>query len=106
MQNRNLRPDPQDRPNSTNQPGVSVPAKGDSSGSNAPVDPDATLVDYPQPSSDPEATLVDSDATLVDVDATLVDVDATQVDALSPPPSSGPRGGRARVKVNVTLMEI
>jgi tetratricopeptide (TPR) repeat protein/predicted Ser/Thr protein kinase len=99
MQNRNLRPDPQDRPNSTNQPGVSVPAKGDSSGSNAPVDPEATQVDYPQPSSDPEATLVD-------VDATLVDVDATQVDALSPPPSSGPRGGRARVKVNVTLMEI
>src|SRR5580698_1242675 len=106
MQNRNLRSDPQGRPNSTNQPGVSVPAKGDSSASNVPVDPEATLVDYPQPPSDPEATLVDSDATFVDVDATLVDVDATQVDGVSPPPSSGSRGTRARVKVNVSLMEI
>jgi serine/threonine protein kinase/tetratricopeptide (TPR) repeat protein len=106
MQNRNLRSDPQGRPNSTNQPGVSVPAKGDSSASNVPVDPEATLVDYPQPPSDPEATLLDSDATFVDVDATLVDVDATQVDGVSPPPSSGSRGTRARVKVNVSLMEI
>src|SRR5580698_8641394 len=97
MQNRNLRSDPQGRPNSTNQPGVSVPAKGDSSASNVPVDPEATLVDYPQPPSDPEATLVDSDATFVDVN---------QVDGVSPPPSSGSRGTRARVKVNVSLMEI
>jgi tetratricopeptide (TPR) repeat protein/predicted Ser/Thr protein kinase len=104
MQNRNPRSDPQGRPNSTNQPGVSVPAKGDSSGSHPSVDPDATLVDYPQAPSDPDATLVDSDATFVDVDATLVDVDATQIDAVSPPPSSGPRG--ARVKVSVSMMEI
>ncbi len=93
MQNRNLRSDPQDRPNSTNQPGVSVPAKGDSSGSHAPVDPDATFVDFPQASSDHEATLVDSDATLVDVDATLVDAGLPRADRFSPPPS-GPRTSR------------
>ncbi len=93
MQNRNLRSDPQDRPNSTNQPGVSVPAKGDSSGSHSPIDPDPTLVDYPQASSDPEATLVDSDATLVDVDATLVDAGPPRVGRFSPPPS-GPRTSR------------
>ncbi len=94
MQNRNLRSDPQDRPNSTNKPGVSVPAKGDSSGSHSPVDPDATFVDFPQASSDPEATFVDSDATLVDVDATLVDVGSVRG---SPAPPSGPRTARLRV---------
>ncbi|MGA8503774.1 MAG: tetratricopeptide repeat protein [Candidatus Sulfotelmatobacter sp.] len=91
---RNLRSDPEDRPNSTNQPGVSVPAKGDSSGSHFPVDPDATLVDFPQATSDPEATLVDSDATLVDVDATVVDVGSVRG---SPAPSSGPRNARLQV---------
>jgi eukaryotic-like serine/threonine-protein kinase len=49
--------------------GVSTPAKGDSSGTNFPSDPDATLIDFVQPSSDPGATLVDLDATLVDVTA-------------------------------------
>src|SRR5580693_7855046 len=96
MQNRNLRSDPQDRPTSTNQPGVSVPAKGDSSGSHSPVDPDATFVDFPQASSNPEATLVDSDATLVDVDATLVDVNA-KVGRPTPSPPSGPRTSRIQV---------
>jgi eukaryotic-like serine/threonine-protein kinase len=91
---KNLRSDPQDRPNSTNQPGVSVPAKGDSSGSHAAVDPDATLVDVPQPSSDPNATFVDSDATLVDIDATVVDVGSVRA---SPIPTSGPRNSRIRV---------
>ncbi len=104
MQNKNLRSDPPGRPTSTNQPGVSVPAKGDSSGSNPPVDPEATLVDVSAAPSDPQGTLVDSDATLVDVDATLVDIEATQIDAVSPPPSSGPRG--ARVKVSVSMMQI
>jgi tetratricopeptide (TPR) repeat protein/predicted Ser/Thr protein kinase len=94
MQNRNLRSDPQDRPNSTNQPGVSVPAKGDSSGSHFPVDPDATLVDFPQATSDPEATFVDSDATLVDVDATVVDAGSVRG---SPAPPSGPRNARIQV---------
>jgi eukaryotic-like serine/threonine-protein kinase len=94
MQNRNLRSDPQDRPNSTNQPGVSVPAKGDSSGSHFPVDPDATLVDSPQATSDPEATFVDPDATLVDVDATLVDAGSVRG---SPTPPSGPRNARIQV---------
>jgi tetratricopeptide (TPR) repeat protein/predicted Ser/Thr protein kinase len=59
MQNRNPRFDPQDRANSTNQPGVSVPAKGDSSGSNPPADSDATLVEFPKVSLDPAATQVD-----------------------------------------------
>ena len=94
MQNRNLRSDPKDRPDSTNQPGVSVPAKGDSSGSNFPIDPDATLVDFPQATSDPEATFVDSDATLVDLDATLVDVGSVRG---SPSPPSGPRNARPQV---------
>lgn len=49
--------------------GVSAPAKGDSSGANFSSDPDATLVDFAQPTSDPGATLVDLDATLVDVTA-------------------------------------
>ncbi|MGA7515235.1 MAG: tetratricopeptide repeat protein [Candidatus Sulfotelmatobacter sp.] len=94
MQNGNLRSDPKDRPNSTNQPGVSVPAKGDSSGSHFPVDPDATLVDFPQATSDPEATFVDSDATLVDVDATVVDAGSVRG---SPAPPSGPRNARLQV---------
>jgi eukaryotic-like serine/threonine-protein kinase len=81
---KNLRSDPQDRPNSTNQPGVSVPAKGDSSGSHSAIDPEATLVDFPQAPSDP-------DATLVDVDATLVDVGPVRA---TPIPSSGPRNSR------------
>src|SRR6202050_696413 len=94
MQNRNLPSDPQDRPNSTNQPGVSVPAKGDSSGSHSPIDPDATLVDSSQASSDADATFVESDATLVDVDATRVDVGSVRG---SPIPSSGPRNVRPQV---------
>jgi tetratricopeptide (TPR) repeat protein/predicted Ser/Thr protein kinase len=84
---KNLRSDRQDRPNSTNQPGVSVPAKGDSSGSHSAVDPEATLVDFPQAPSDP-------DATLVDVDATLVDVGSVRA---TPIPSSGPRNSRIQV---------
>jgi tetratricopeptide (TPR) repeat protein/predicted Ser/Thr protein kinase len=70
MHNRNPRFDLQDRPNSTNQPGVSGPAKDDSSGSNLPADPEATVIDFPKASSDPEATLVDADATLVDATPT------------------------------------
>ena len=62
MQNWNPRFDPQDRAKSKHSPGVGVPAKGDSSGSDLPPDLDATLVDFPQASSDPDATLVDGDA--------------------------------------------
>jgi eukaryotic-like serine/threonine-protein kinase len=99
MHNRNPRFDPQDRPNSTNDPGVSVPVKGDSSGSNFPVDPDATLVDFPQPSSGPTS----------DDQATLVDVDATLVDATPTPRSSGPGRTPARApsrfQVNAPVLE-
>ena len=47
----------------TNLPGVSVPAK-DSSSSNPPPDPDATLVDFTLSSLDPSPA--DPDATMVD----------------------------------------
>jgi eukaryotic-like serine/threonine-protein kinase len=94
MQNRNLRFDPQDLPNSTNQPGVSVHAKGDSSGSNVPVDPEATVIEFPQASSDPEATFVDPAAT-------LVGADATQVDATPIPRSSGRAVARPQVGASV-----
>ena len=110
MQKRNPRPDPQDRANATNQPGVGVPVKGDSSGSHPPVDPDATLIDFPKIPSDPEATfvdpeatLVDAKATLVDPDATLADVDATLADGSPPPPSSGRR--RVRLQASVSILE-
>jgi eukaryotic-like serine/threonine-protein kinase len=66
MANLNPRFDPADRPNSTKGPGVSAPAKGESSGSHPPIDPDATLVEFPNPAFDPEATLADAMATPVD----------------------------------------
>jgi eukaryotic-like serine/threonine-protein kinase len=70
MLNRNPRFDPQDRAKSTNQPGVGVPAKGDSSGSDLPDDPEATVVDFPQALSDPDATVVDINARIVGVTPT------------------------------------
>ncbi|HZW81691.1 MAG TPA: serine/threonine-protein kinase, partial [Candidatus Deferrimicrobiaceae bacterium] len=66
MHNRDPRIDPKDRANSANTLGVSVPVKGDSSASNSSIDSDATLVDFPQPSSAPPDGQVDYDATLVD----------------------------------------
>jgi len=60
MDNRNPRLDPPGRSNPKNQPGVGVPVKGESSGSNLPIDPDATLVDSSPISSDPDATIVDA----------------------------------------------
>ena len=86
MHNRNERVDPEDRPIAANQPGVAVPAKGDSSASNAPIDPDATLIDFPPASSDPEATMVDAQATQVDT---------------TPPPRSGRQPARFHVSVPV-----
>src|SRR5271163_4348211 len=107
MQNRNPRFDSQNRPNSTDQPGVSVPAKGDSSESHAPVDPEATIIEFPQGSSDPDATMVDVQVRPVDLDATMVDLDATMVDAGLPAPSTGPGQGRRvpRLQVNVSMLE-
>ncbi len=67
MQKPNPRFDPQDRRNTPNQGGVGVPVKGDSSGSNPPVDPDgATVFDFGTSSSDSQATFVDPDATVVE----------------------------------------
>ena len=104
MHNRDLRFDPEDRANSINPRGVGVPSKGDSSGSNPPADPEATVIEFPQAPSDPEATLVDSDATLVDVDATLVDADATQVD-VTPTPGS-PRRRSASLQTGAPVLQI
>src|ERR1700734_3087261 len=67
MHNRDARIDPKDRANSANTLGVGVPVKGDSSASNSSVDSDATLVDFPQPSSAPPDRQVDYDATQIDV---------------------------------------
>jgi len=88
MHNRNPRFDPQDRANSTNLPGVSVPAKGESSGSNLPADSDATLVDGLQSVSNPDATLADVDATLIDA---------------TPPPRFDTRGP-ARLHVSTPVL--
>ena len=89
MQNTNPRFDPQDRANSTNPLGVSVPTKGDSSASNSAIDADATLVDFPQPSSASPASPVDADATQVDV---------------TPAPRS-PSGGPARFQAGATVLQ-
>ncbi len=78
MQERKLRFDPQDRGNAGPQGGVGVPTKGDSSASNPSSDSDApTVVDFPRPPSDPEAT--------------FVDVDATMVEGVLPPPGASNR---------------
>jgi eukaryotic-like serine/threonine-protein kinase len=74
MYSANPKFDPEDRPNSTTQAGVRASVKNAGSGSGVPVDPDATLIDFPAPASDPDATMVDIDG-------------ATQVD-LSPPPAN------------------
>jgi tetratricopeptide (TPR) repeat protein len=68
MLNRNPQSDPHDPHDSTNAanpPGVSVPAKGDSAGSNPSPDAEATLVDFSNSYADPEATLVDANAKFV-----------------------------------------
>ena len=65
MSDPNSRMDPPDRKNALGSPGVSVPAKGDSAGSNPPLNPDATVVDFPKSYLDPDATIVDANATYV-----------------------------------------
>ena len=95
MQNRNPEADPQDRAKSKNAPGVSVPAKGDSSGSNRGPDNDATLVDLPGTTPDPDSTLVDLGATPVDPDATLVDAR----------PIGRGANPRARVLINAPVLQ-
>ncbi|HYB76752.1 MAG TPA: tetratricopeptide repeat protein [Candidatus Bathyarchaeia archaeon] len=108
MHSRNPRLDPPDPPNSTKGAGVGAPAVGESSGSHPPVDSDATLIEFPKPPSDPDATLVDADATLVDADATLVDAvpidsQATQVDT-TPPPRAAARAP-VRLPVNAPVLQ-
>jgi len=95
MQKRDLRSDPQDRPQSANQTGVSVPAKGDSSESNPTLDPDATLVEFPLNS-------LKSVPSIADPDATLVDPDVTMAEGTWRPPT-GPRS--LRPQASVPLLE-
>ncbi len=75
MHNRDSRSDPEDRENGPSSPGGSdpgvnsaaanVPAKGQSSGSNPPHDPEATVFDFSNSYADPDATLVDVGARIV-----------------------------------------
>jgi eukaryotic-like serine/threonine-protein kinase len=95
MQKRELRFDPQDRPQSTNHVGASVPAKEDSSESNSPLDPKATLVEFPLNPSKPD--------TSIDSDATLVDLDVTMAEGTWRPPSTGPKP--LRQQASVPLLE-
>ncbi len=91
MQKRNPNLDPPDRAKATNSPGVSVPAKGESSSSGVPVDPDATMVDFPGASLDPDATLVD----------------AGPVPANASPPPPRPRSpALSRPEINTPVLEI
>jgi len=66
MQKKDPRFDPQDRANSTTGPSVTAPAKGESSGSNLPIDPDATLVDVPRSEVDSVAKPKDLHAAQTD----------------------------------------
>ncbi|MGC1371844.1 MAG: protein kinase, partial [Candidatus Sulfotelmatobacter sp.] len=104
MHNRNSRLDPPERPNSANQAGVSAPAKGDSSGSHPPIDPDATLIEFPKPIEFTKPTF-DSDATLVDLHATDLDLQATQFDISPPPRSANPGLSRPHRAVSVSLLQ-
>jgi tetratricopeptide (TPR) repeat protein/predicted Ser/Thr protein kinase len=87
MHNRNVRFDPQDRPNSADQAGISVPVDGGGSGSNPPVDPEATFVGSSKASPDPDVTL--GDAYPIDPEATLADAFARPAGA-TPPTGPGP----------------
>ncbi|HEX3821567.1 MAG TPA: hypothetical protein VHW45_14630, partial [Candidatus Sulfotelmatobacter sp.] len=77
MPEQNSRIDPQDRSNTANRPAVSASTKGEGSGSHPPSDPEATLVDFPQPAAD--------------TGPALKDFQATQIDT-SPPPRPGGKG--------------
>ena len=88
MENGNPRFDPPDRSKSA---GIGVPAKGDSSSSHPPLDPDATLVEFSKPSFAKPS--IDPDATWVDVGATV-------------PPTQRPvAGGRTGSRVLLALEE-
>jgi eukaryotic-like serine/threonine-protein kinase len=75
MTNPNSRMDPPNRKDAADSPGVSVPAKGDSAGSNPPLESDATILDFPNidfPSIDFPKSQLDPDATIVDTNASYV----------------------------------
>lgn len=88
MDNRNPRSDLRGK---TQNQGVGVPVKGESSETNPAVDLDATPIDLPRPG-------LDSDATLVDVDATMAE-GILPLPSPSPSPSFRPKGNRVRVSV-------
>ena len=89
MNNRNPRIDPRNQPDDANAGGVRAPIKGESSSSDAPIEPEAlTLADHPATSRDAEAPQIDGEATLVD-------------GALPPLP----RGRRSVVHVSVAALQ-
>ncbi|HVI09071.1 MAG TPA: tetratricopeptide repeat protein [Candidatus Binatia bacterium] len=106
MQNRNPRFDPKDGENPATG-GVSVPTKGDSS-SSAGVDPDATLIEFPRPASDPILQHDPLDHDLVKNDLLKNDLLKndlpTQIDLGTPPPGTTVRRS-IQVHVNVTVLQ-
>jgi eukaryotic-like serine/threonine-protein kinase len=93
MQNQTSRFDPPDRPNSAHQAGVSAPAKGESSPSNPPIDADATLIEFPKPNFDADATFVD------------LNLQATQIDISPPPRATGAGSPRPQRAISVSLLQ-
>ena len=65
MQNQNRPVDPRDRENGANSLSIGVSAKGNSAGANPSRDPDATLIDFPQPYVDPDATMVEGSVSYI-----------------------------------------
>jgi serine/threonine protein kinase/tetratricopeptide (TPR) repeat protein len=85
MQERNPRESPHDRGKAARPGGVGAPAKGDSSGSNPPLDSDSpTQVDFPSRPAVSQPKFADPDATIVDA-SPLVDPDATMIEGMLPP---------------------
>jgi serine/threonine protein kinase/tetratricopeptide (TPR) repeat protein len=95
MQERKPWVDPRDGEGATSPGGIVTPVKGESSSSNSPLDLDgATIIDFPKPPSDPDATLVDYDATIGGA--------ATWV---TPPASTSAGTGRVRVQGDTPLLQ-
>ncbi|HWO29409.1 MAG TPA: serine/threonine-protein kinase, partial [Candidatus Acidoferrum sp.] len=92
MHERNPRLIPGVWTNGENQPGVEI--KAESSDSQLAVASDhATVIDFPNPPSDPA---------FADSDATLVDVDATRADGI---PTLVPFNRRPRIQVGIPLLQ-
>jgi eukaryotic-like serine/threonine-protein kinase len=99
MEKRNQQGDPV-RGDANGPGGVTVPIKGDSSGSGPPPGSDSpTIIGFPGTSSAPDAPFVDPEATMVDGDATLINA----IPRLSPPPAK--RRQVSRVQIVTPLLQ-